>query len=354
MKKKLVTLLGLTMLAISVAACGASKTDSSSENGASKAETSQNGSDAKNQNGSDAENQNGSQDANNGSSQGESNDGSNEGKSDSFGLKDFDGLYCNNFTENFDGYDITYTYGYQLNADGTGVYYGQDTISITWNETELHVGDNVYTYDMEPGKLTVHEDQNTDNSYNKKEGKFIKPNPYKVDLNNVEDGIYSVAFKAANLKESNDKYTLPVTLYTEDTYDIVDIGQLAAGDTILVDGFLYVVDTVNTLDSGLKDINGGIEEGGTSLRPVDESNCYVFAGYNDIVSYTNQGDAELTLSPDVVLNDSTDPSNSKKCTGADAINTLKKMPEDDYVSYYNTKICVENGVVVEINRTYMP
>lgn len=271
----------------------------------------------------------------------------------SFGLKDFEGFYFHTYTENMDGYDVTYTYGYQFNGDGTGTFYAQDTVDITWNETEIHFDGYAYNYDMEPGKLTVHADD-FDYEFEKAEGKVIKPNPYSVDVNNVPDGIYPASFISDDISDTDGKYKVSATIFTEDTYDIVDIGTMAEGDVLVVDGRLYVVNSINKLNSGLMDINGGIEEGGTSLISMEDSNCYVYSGFNDIRTYTNHGKADLELSNELKLTDNGDPAESKEYSGTEAIEQLKEIAKDYYISEHNLRIQIENGVVTEVNRYFMP
>jgi len=272
----------------------------------------------------------------------------------SFGLKDFEGFYYQTNTEEIDGYSVTCTYGYQFNGDGTGTYYGQDNIDMTWNETEIHCGDQVYNYDMEPGMLTVHINQNSDEVYEKCKGKFIKPNPYNIDVENVEDGIYPANFNADDITEKDGNYTIKFSLYTEDTYDIVDIGQMTTGDIIFIGGSLIEVKTVDRSDAGYIEVNGGIEEGGTNLRSLEESNCYVFFGFDDISTYTNKGVVELAFSEAFKLIDESDPSDSKEYTGSEAVERLKELADNYLISQYSCRILVENGMVSEITNLFTP
>ena len=110
-----------------------------------------------------------------------------------FGLQDFEGFYCMTSTEEIDGFEVTYTTGYQFNGDGTGMCYAQDVVPFTWNETEIHFGDNTENFVMEPGKLTV-----GDITYDKIDGKLITPNPCVVDVDNIEI--------AKNIREIVDEY----------------------------------------------------------------------------------------------------------------------------------------------------
>lgn len=267
-----------------------------------------------------------------------------------FGLQDYEGLYCETGTEQIEDYEVTYTFGYQFNGDGTGVCYAQDNVDFTWNETEIHFADRTIPFTMEPGKLTVE-----DIVYNKIEGRLITPNPYYVDTNNIEDGIYYAFIDKSGISEADDALTIKAEIYTMDTYDIVDISQMAKGDVICTNGQLFVVDTIERNDLGLIDINGGIENGGTALLAEDESNCFVFAGMDAQRSFSLQGTANLTVSDNVKLTDYYDgPTEGKEYTGSDVVSVLKEMTEEYPLTYYDCSIRTENGVIVEINRLFIP
>lgn len=269
----------------------------------------------------------------------------------SLGLQDYEGLYCMTTTEKIDGYafDMVCTYGYQFNGDGTGMYYGQDIVDFTWNETEIHFADCTENYAIESGKLTVN-----DVTYDKIEGNFIAPELCYVDVDNIDNGIYYVSIADSGISETDGKVIVNAEIYTVDSYDIVDVNRMAAGDVIYVDGELMPVETVDKLDSGAIEINGGIENMGCALRPEEESNCYVFFGMDDISSYTCKGIAELTLSDNVKLIDNSDPTEAKESTGSDVVPALKKLVENYPLSCYNCRIIVEEGAIVEINRMYTP
>lgn len=267
-----------------------------------------------------------------------------------FGLQDYEGLYCNTGTEQIEDYEITYTYGYQLNGDGTGVAYGQDVVDFTWNETEIHFADNTVPFAMEPGKLTV---ENI--VYDKVEGKFITPNPYYVDVNNIEDGIYYAFIDKSGINEANDGLTIKAEIYTMDTYDIVDISQMAKGDVIYINGQLFPIDTTEKNDLGLININGGLENGGTALIAEDESNCFVFAGMDAQRSFSRQGIADFAVSENVKLFDYyDDPNEGKEYTGGDVVSALKEMTEEYPLTCYNCSIMVEGNQIIEIKRLFVP
>lgn len=267
----------------------------------------------------------------------------------SFGLQDFEGLYCVTGTEEIEDYEVPYTYGVQFNGDGTGVCYGQDVVDITWNETEIHFADRTVPFVMEPGKLTF---ENI--TYDKIKGNFITPNPYDVDINNIDNGIYNAYIDKSGVNEDDGKFTISAELFTEESYDIVDINRMAEGDAIYINGSLQLVKSINRTDSGIININGGIENYGSALVAVDESNCFVYAGMDMERSYSRHGIASFSVNDDVRLVDNSDPSEEKDYTGSDAISALNAMLEDYPLTCYNCSITVENSEIVEIRRLYTP
>lgn len=267
----------------------------------------------------------------------------------SFGLEDYEGLYCMTGKDEIEGYEVTYTWGYQFNGDGTGVCYGQDEIDITWDETSIHNGDYEESFVMKPGKLIV-----GDIEYDKVEGKFITPNPCVVNVDNIEDGIYHAYIGEYGITEDDGKQTINAEIYTEDTYDIVDINRMTEGDVIYIKGGLMPVKSINHTDSGIIDINGGVENNGSALIAEDESICFVYAGMDMERSYTCHGEASLTVSGEVKLIDKRNPSEDKEYTGSDAVFALKEMVHKEPLNCYNGLIFVENNQIVEINRLYTP
>lgn len=269
----------------------------------------------------------------------------------SFGLKDYEGLYCYTGTDEIEDYEVTYTWGYQLNGDGTGVSYIQDVIDFTWNETEMHYADRTESFKMEPGKLTVGD---MDIVFEKIDGNFITPNPCDVDVDNIANGIYHAYMGKNDIKETDGKYTIWTNVFTEDSYDIVDINRMAEGDVIYINELLLPVKSVDKTDSGIININGGIENNGSALIADDESNCFVYAGMDMERSYTNQGVTTLAVSDDVKLIDRRNPSEEKEYTGSDAISVLKELVEEEPLNRHNCSIMVENGEIIEITRLYTP
>lgn len=267
----------------------------------------------------------------------------------SFGLKDYEGLYCATITDEIEGNNVTYTWGYQFNGDGTGMYYGQDNLELTWNETEIHCGGHAETFTMEPGKLTVN-----GITYDKVEGNFITPNPCEVDVDNIENGIYHIYVSDYGMKEDNGKLTLDVEINTVETFDIVDINRMAVGDVIYIDGVLLPINSIDQTTWGIININGGIENFGSALVAEDESNCFVHAGIDMEKSYKSHGIAKLPVSDNVKLINQRNLPDVKEYTGSEAISLFKEMVNEGPLFCDNCSIMVENGEIIEITRLYTP
>lgn len=182
------------------------------------------------------------------------------------------------------------------------------------------------------------------------EAKIIKPmSTGNFDPKNPIDMNTAVSFTAANVHKDGDKITLDVTIYEEELFDAVEVTQLKAGDTITAGGKEVKVTKVEELKTGGYAINGGYEQGGVTLFPGD-GGTYYQVKENDAKTYVKVGTATLPLSDKFELVDNAENAN-KKLTAQD-MTTLK----EDSVGFNenNTTATVENGVITNITRAYMP
>lgn len=182
------------------------------------------------------------------------------------------------------------------------------------------------------------------------EAKIIKPmSTGNFDPKNPIDMNTAVSFTAANVHKDGDKITLDVTIYEEELFDAVEVTQLKAGDTITAGGKEVKVTKVEELKTGGYAINGGYEQGGVTLFPGD-GGTYYQVKENDAKTYVKVGTATLPLSDKFELVDNAENAN-KKLTAQD-MTTLK----EDSIGFNenNTTVTVENGVITNITRAYMP
>ena len=181
-------------------------------------------------------------------------------------------------------------------------------------------------------------------------GRTVEPMVPEYDLDALADGVYPVYFDPANLADG----TLSLTVYSQDVFDIVDISTLEAGDSLVVNGIPFVIETLERDDGDLL-INGGLDNGGLTLRAFDEDNCWKAVMEDDQNTYTERGDATLPLADDVTFTDGWDiEKDPVTVSGAEAVADAITGTDMNYFSPLNTTVRVEGGKIVEIVRAYMP
>ena len=185
------------------------------------------------------------------------------------------------------------------------------------------------------------------------EGAKISPLPTTIDMNALDSCTLAVSFEEGDAYvDDTGEMQLDVTVYTYDLYDMVDIANLKEGDTIVIQGNEVVVESMETLESGLLFINGGIENGGYDLWH-DESGVYFEHGYSDVKSYYPIGEATIKVSPDFQFVDSSDLDK-----GEVTFYPGDFLTEDAGIVYNftpnNTSVVVEDGKVIQMTRIYTP
>lgn len=143
--------------------------------------------------------------------------------------------------------------------------------------------------------------------------------------------------------------TLTTMIYRYEMFSNDDIQALKVGDTIWCLGKAVVVETLETLDSGLVIVNGGIENGGRCFRMED--GVYCESGMNNVHSYYEIGENTYTLSADFVFTDNSDMDNPKTYTAEELMSILTW---DTHFVKSNTIVETTDGVVTAIVRNYIP
>lgn len=174
----------------------------------------------------------------------------------------------------------------------------------------------------------------------------------------MADGIYSVSFEAEKLEDTEGGFVLQAVFYAYDQYDMVDIANLKPADTLLYhdesgEELTLTVETVDTMN-GWVSINGGMEsENGLDL--LEEDTCYRTLIWDDYPIYYSLGEVLLPIADDAVLNDSSADVQAEPVvtSGAEAIFDAVQA-SDGYWVCTNTTVRVEDGVIVEINRRWVP
>ena len=134
----------------------------------------------------------------------------------------------------------------------------------------------------------------------------ISPLPVTIDMNALDNCTLPVSFgKGDAYLDDSGILRFDVTVYTYDMYDMVEISALKEGDTIVIQGNDIVVESLETLESGLIFINGGMDNGGYDLWH-DDSGVYFEHGYNDAKSYYPIGEATFRVSTEFEFTDITE------------------------------------------------
>ena len=182
------------------------------------------------------------------------------------------------------------------------------------------------------------------------EAKRIEPMPESLDPQALTDATVAASFGADDISETDGKTELTLTVYDYDVYDMVDIAQLAVGDTIVVDGKDVVVISREDKD-GFVTINGGLEQGGVDLTS-DDSGDYYAVGMDDAKSYHELGKITVPVAEGFVLTDNSDPDHPDKTYAAEDLSNLAEDAPGFVAG--NTLATIEHGELTVLARSFMP
>lgn len=187
-----------------------------------------------------------------------------------------------------------------------------------------------------------------------KEGthKVIAPLPAGIEADNLQECTVPASFKIEdfNWRGSN----LTMTVYNKDLYDAVEISLMQPGDTLIYEGKPMIVNTMEEVN-GYLEINGGLEEGGCWLAGY-EGGTYIAKIFDDHATYTELGKAEVMLADDFVIIDcGSNPEDPIDTIRSDQKLYLESLEEGrrDFFAL-NTVVRIENGMIKEINRRWIP
>ena len=187
------------------------------------------------------------------------------------------------------------------------------------------------------------------------ESKNVVPMEAGISIDNLDSADFPAAFDASSLKDVDGTLNLEVEVYDEELFDAVEITTLAKGDKITAGGQEYTVDTVERSETGLISINGGLEQGGIDFATNDEGGVYYVEGMDDAHTYADLGSTTFALADDFTFTDNSDfdkPDQEYDAEGFKAL--LADDPSGYGFSPYNTTVQVEDNLITEIHRSYLP
>mgnify|MGYP001343203990 CR=1 FL=1 len=193
-------------------------------------------------------------------------------------------------------------------------------------------------------------EQTEDAQQSAQEAKRVEPLPETLDVNALTDATVAASFSAEDISEKDGKTQITLTVYDYDVYDMVDVAQLAVGDTIVVDGKDMVVTSREDKD-GFVTINGGLEQGGVDLTS-DDSGVYYAVGMDDVKSYHELGRITVPVAEGFVLTDNSDPEHPDETYAASDL--AKLAASEPGFTANNTLATIEHGELTVLARSYTP
>lgn len=183
-------------------------------------------------------------------------------------------------------------------------------------------------------------------------GKVIKPLPTSLSINELKDCTFAANFNASDVYLNNDgALVVHMKVMVYETFDAVDISQMAAGDTLQINGTDIIVESIEREGKDIT-INGGLEEGGCYLR-TDEDGLFYEILFNDARSYYSIGEATLPVDQEFVCEDNSDLANKGKTLYAgDFLQEMGKSKKEFVANA--TTVRVENGYIKNITINYIP
>jgi len=240
--------------------------------------------------------------------------------------------------------------GEKLKADSANSVSGSFRVARNWGEGALNFAAMAVV--DETGEKWLSNTVSFDSAA-ADEPKTVAPMASEIDVNNLEDGEYPVSFNRGDvMKGASGIYMNAVHIFTEDWYDIVDIENLKAGDSIVVNGETVKIDSIE-IDDGVA-INGGSLKGGIDLGTQEDTNGYRYYGDDDISAYTEQGVTTLVVDSSATYTDASDIDAEPVKADYDGMVEAMQSSENEFFTQYNTTVRIEAGKVVEIKRVYEP
>ncbi len=183
----------------------------------------------------------------------------------------------------------------------------------------------------------------------------IKPLPSGIDINNLRDTTVAASLSDSCFNWNDGKLTF--TVYAETLYDSAQVCGMKVGDTLVYEGKAMPVKIVKD-EKSVKAVNGGLDEGGAWLQASKTRGVYRAFEFDDHSVYTKLGMVTLPLSPDFTIvncqDDPNAPSDTIKVGQREYVEGLRKKGQLSGFFNLNTRVCIENGKVVNITRFWIP
>lgn len=179
----------------------------------------------------------------------------------------------------------------------------------------------------------------------------VSPLPAGIDLNSLDNCTLAVSLKEGDAYVDDEgAMQMKLTVYTYDRYDMVDIAQLKDGDVLTIDGQEVAVASVERSEQSGVLVNGGLENGGYTLR-TEEDGTFFVSLENDAKSWHALGEATIRVSQDFLF---TDNAQQPPVTYYPGDFLVEGTGIDYDFTPNNTTVTIENGRIIAMNRVYVP
>lgn len=184
-------------------------------------------------------------------------------------------------------------------------------------------------------------------------GKTVEPLPGTLDVETLDNCTFAAGFEASDVYLSDDGMLgVHMTVYDYERFDLVDISELTAGDTLVIDGNRMPVESIERDENGFVTINGGLEEGGCYLA-TDDSGVFYEILTDDAKSYYAIGETTLPIGQEFIFLDDSDLENPGQISYAgDFLMAMEKS--DRSFSPYATTVTVQDEFITNLTQIYVP
>ena len=231
-----------------------------------------------------------------------------------------------------------------LEPNGQGTASGSFVVDPAWGQGDLHLA--ALCTEQDRGEIRSSNTVVIANTFSPA-AMTVVPQSEPLDVNALPDGDYPVAFDPAGVKTgASGMHMDAVHIYTTDVYDSADIRTLRPGDSIIVEGAIVAVETVEEADGSVH-VNGGMASAnGYTFSPVSgEGSGYCVWIDDGLATCTERGMTSLVLDPAAVYTLTTGEGATTH-VGEDIIAAMQTA--DKNFTRSNTSIRVEAGRVVGI------
>lgn len=181
--------------------------------------------------------------------------------------------------------------------------------------------------------------------------KTVAPLAPDLSLEDLEDCTFAAAFEPSDVHVTDGDLVITLAPYYTPKYDGADIGGLAVGDTLVLTDRQLKVEALERTGDHVA-VNGGTEKDGCDLY-TQEDGVFVQAVPDRGPVQLPLGEATISVDPDFVFTDNSDPENPGwQISAGDFLMSMENRTDSFLPAA--TVVRTAGGKIVELTRNYMP